>query len=323
MARILITGGSGFIGTNLIDNLLNSQHEVLNVDITPPRNVQHVEFWKRIDILDRKSLRDAAMKFQPDYCLHMAARTDLEGKCLEDYVDNTIGVENIIDVVSELKVVKRVIFASSMLVCQLGYMPKNDIDYKPNTFYGSSKIVGEKLVREKLSSAVSWVIIRPTSIWGPWFGVPYRNFFDVVEKGLFFYSSAQRVRRSYGFVYNSVRQIECLLFADDSKVNGRMFYIADYEPLEVATWAELIRQEMGAPSLHEVPIWFLRTGALFGDMLKLFRYDRFPLTSFRLNNLLTSATYDLDELEKVCGKQQYSIEESVRLTVKWIKSQHN
>ncbi len=319
MARILVTGGSGFIGTNLVDSLISAQHEILSIDIAPPRNNQHINLWKQIDILDRKSLRDAVLKFNPDFCLHMAARTDLEGKCVEDYAVNTIGVENIIDVLLELKTIKRVVFASSMLVCQLGYMPKSDVDYKPNTYYGRSKIVGEKLVREKLKSSISWIIIRPTSIWGPSFGIPYRNFFDVVEKGLFFHSSKHRIRRSYGFVYNSVRQIECLLFADDSKVNGRMFYIADYEPLEVATWAELIREEMRAPSLHEVPLWVLRTGALFGDVLKLFGIHRFPLTSFRLKNLLTNAVYDTDELEKVCGNQQFTIEDGVQLTVSWMK----
>ena len=65
-----------------------------------------------------------------------------------------------------LNELKKIIIASSMLVCELGYSPKNFNDYKPNTLYGESKVLTEKIVKKFKNS---WTIVRPTSIWGPWF----------------------------------------------------------------------------------------------------------------------------------------------------------
>ena len=112
---------------------------------------------------------------------------------------------NIIEAINKINTVKFIIFASSMLVCRLGYQPNNSNDYCPDTVYGESKVIGERIVRES-SLTVPWTIVRPTSIWGPWFDIPYRSFFDTVHKGLYFHPSGLRVKRSYGFVLNVIYQ---------------------------------------------------------------------------------------------------------------------
>ena len=51
--RVLVTGGSGFIGTNLIEQLSTADNvEILNVDIAKPRNEKHNVFWRNVDIVD-------------------------------------------------------------------------------------------------------------------------------------------------------------------------------------------------------------------------------------------------------------------------------
>ena len=54
--RILVTGGSGFIGTNLITDLRQRDATVLNVDHSPPLNAGHTDIWRNIDVLDRPGL---------------------------------------------------------------------------------------------------------------------------------------------------------------------------------------------------------------------------------------------------------------------------
>lgn len=80
--RILVTGCSGFIGTNIIE-FYKDNFEVLNIDCLKPRNNDHIVFWKNVDILDEELTTSVFKDFQPNYVFHMAARTDLEGKTLK------------------------------------------------------------------------------------------------------------------------------------------------------------------------------------------------------------------------------------------------
>ncbi len=117
MKRMLITGGSGFIGTILICNLLRQdEYEILNIDINRPKIAEYYYIWKSIDLLDKEKLMLVCSEFRPDYVIHLAARTDLKGNELNDYSSNTIGVSNLLEALDLVSNLKRVIFASSMYV---------------------------------------------------------------------------------------------------------------------------------------------------------------------------------------------------------------
>src|SRR5688572_9774575 len=70
MSGILITGGSGFIGTNLMQHYLVSGHEVINLDIAPPRDAKHMSAWRETNILDHNLLRKAVTEFSPAVIFH-------------------------------------------------------------------------------------------------------------------------------------------------------------------------------------------------------------------------------------------------------------
>ena len=73
--RALITGGSGFIGTNLVDGLLQHGWEILNVDIQEPLKLEHRDSWLEADILEFDVMGNVFDDFQPDTVIHLAART--------------------------------------------------------------------------------------------------------------------------------------------------------------------------------------------------------------------------------------------------------
>lgn len=319
MQRVIVTGGSGFIGTNLVEHFLSQGVDAINIDIAPPRCPGHAHLWRNIDVRDSRAIADVVQEVAPDYLFHLAARTDLEGKTSADYLANTDGVRNVIAAARKWESVKRVVLASSMLVCRVGYQPKDEFDYCPTTAYGESKVIGEMLVRENAGTRFAWCIVRPTSIWGPWFDVPYRQFFDAVRAGWYAHPRAVRVCRNYGFVLNSIFQLDCLATAPARLVQGRTFYIADYVPVELRAWAEMIRRAFGAPPIREVPYPLLSFLARGGDILKASGIRNPPLSSLRLRNLVTEAVLDLASTAEITGPLPYGIEEGVRLTAQWMK----
>lgn len=318
--RILVTGGSGFIGTNVLATFEQAGHQLLNIDIAPPRCAAQAHLWREVDIRDAAALTAAVQDFAPDYVLHLAARTDMDGKTLEDYDANIGGVRNVIAAVKATPGIRRTIFMSSRLVCQIGYMPTSDTDYNATTVYGQSKVEGEKIVRAEAAGHFPWLIMRPTSIWGPWFDVPYRNFFDALRRGIYVHPTRREILKSYGYVGNSVHQIETMLMkAADDAVLGKTFYMCDYPPLEVRDWAALICSELGVRHAPSLPYGMMKMMALCGDMLKACGWLSVPLTSFRLNNILTEMVHETAELEALCGALPYSLEDGVKETCAWLK----
>ncbi|MFL5482644.1 MAG: NAD-dependent epimerase/dehydratase family protein [Gemmatimonadaceae bacterium] len=320
MKRILITGGSGFLGTNLVQYHIDQGDKVLSLDVAHPSCVLHESVWRRGDILDVNDLHRHVQEFQPTHVYHFAARTDLDGKTVGDYRANTEGVANVIDVFSRYKEVERIFFASSRLVCRIGYQPKHDRDYLPTTAYGQSKADGEELVRQS-GSALHWTIVRPTSIWGEWFGVPYKDFFLTIRAGKYFHPSGPDIRKSFGYVGNSVYQLAKLLSAPSHETATKTFYIADYPPLGLRDFANKIQECFRAPRIRLAPRWVLQFAGRVGDLIPPNGIWEPPVTTFRVSNLLTDMVYDLSPVEAIVGRLPYSMEEGVRRTVTWLRSQ--
>jgi nucleoside-diphosphate-sugar epimerase len=319
-SKIIITGGSGFIGTNLVEHFAKKGWEVLNVDIKPPRNPEHQRFWKNVDILDRDLIRYTVADFQPAALLHFAARTDLDGKSnLGEYAANIDGVCNMIDAIRKTSSIQRVVFASSQLVCQLGYQPKNEYDYRPSTLYGQSKVLTERIIRVAGEIAPVWTIVRPTSIWGPWFDVPYKNFFLAIAKNSYMHAGQATTLKQWGFVGNTVYQVEKLLTAAGKTIHGKTFYMADYPPHNLRDFANQVQEAMDAKPIPTVPANFLKTAAMIGDVLKKLGWKNPPLTSFRYHNIITSEIQNLEPLQQIVGDLPYSIEKGVEITTNWLK----
>lgn len=318
-ARVLVTGGSGFIGTNLVAAYSSVGVTVASLDIAPPRNPEHVSLWTRVDLTQAVELRRAVLEFGPTHVFHLGARTDLDGRTVSDYSVNVEGVNSTIDALRALSPpAARVVVASSRMVCRIGYQPRSDEDYCPSTAYGESKVQSERLVRA--ATDLPFVLVRPTSIWGPWFDVPYRDFFLNVARGRYMHPRGRRVEKSFGFVGNTAWQLHKVMTAPDRDVVGRTFYLADDPPIEVRDLAHRITAALGQRRPREVPLQLLTAVARAGDLLER-AGRRAPLTRFRLANLLTPMVHDLGPLTAVAGKPPYGLDVSVPTTVDWMRGQ--
>lgn len=317
--KILITGASGFIGTNIVHSLLSKKYELLNVDINFPKREGALKYWTKIDIRKLDDFRNIVLAFRPDYILHLAARTDLEGNTLEDYSTNVIGVKNLMEIVALLPNLKKVVITSSMLVCHGGYYPKDQYDYAPTTVYGESKVETEKRVWANKPHC-DWAIIRPTSIWGPWFGIPYRNFFDMIISRKYFHIGNKGCTKTYGYVGNAVYQIERILFSDTYDEGKKVFFIGDNPATNIEEWGNEIADELKI-SIPKMPFVLVKCAALFGDVLKKIGVD-FPLTSFRLKNMTTNNIINLSDTYDLAPNPPYTRVEGIKQTLEWMNREN-
>lgn len=319
--KILITGASGFIGSYFVDELLKKQcYEIANVDISEPPIEEHKKFWRHCDILHKEKLVEVFQTFQPEYVVHLAARTDTEPEnVLDDYKVNTEGTVNVLEAIKQCNSVERVIITSTQFVHQYKGLPKHDEDYSPHTVYGESKVITEKLTRAANLNCC-WTIIRPTNIWGPRHPRYPTEFWYVLKKGRYIHPGKKPVIRSYGYVGNVVDQMIKILKQEKEKVDKQIFYVGD-EPINLFDWANGFSLVLNKKNVHVVPRLVVRILAFTGDLLRLFRV-KFPITSSRYKSMTHSNTAPMEKTFKVLGHPKYTMGMGIEETVSWLKQQN-
>jgi len=317
--NVLVTGSEGFIGRHLVRELLKQGHAVLGVDISDQANTGENFAFQQCNLIDREQLQHAFSNFQPSAVIHLAARTDLLGSRIEDYAANTVGVENLISAIKESPGTIRAVFTSSQLVCRIGYVPRHDEDYQPNTVYGESKVLTEQIVRRLNGGDVEWCLVRPTTVWGPGMNQHYQSFFRLIRQGRYFHVGDRPLYKTYGYVGNVVQQY-CRLLEAPAERLSRVFYVADYQPLALRDWANAFQREFGCKPIRTLSEPLAKALAKTGDIFNQVGFRRFPFNSFRLNNILTEYRYDMSSTEAVCGEMSYTVEQGVKETAAWFMS---
>jgi GlcNAc-P-P-Und epimerase len=319
--RVLVTGIAGLIGRWTAEALHREGDEVIGLDRLPlGEDIPCAEHY-RCDLLDGDAVRQALRKSKPDAVIHLAARTDLaETRRLEGYAANIDGVRLLIEAIRSTPSVQRSVFTSSQLVCRVGHIPRTMEEYCPNTLYGQSKVLTERIVRKTEGGGREWVLVRPTTVWGPHMNRHYRRMLQLIQKGYYFHCGRGRLLKSYAYAGNIASQYVSLLRAPTERVAGRCFYLADYDPLSLRDYANALAVGLGAPLIRTYPLPVVRSMATVGDGLNALGWRQFPFNTFRLGNILSEYVFDLTETEAACGRLPYRWEEGVEATCSWFRS---
>jgi GlcNAc-P-P-Und epimerase len=317
--RILITGGSGFIGTNVIEAFSKDATALLNYSIHGPLNPEQLPYWRAGNILDAPATIAVFREFQPDRVLHLAARAECDEKTTveEGYRANTDGTHNVLEAIRATPSVQRAIITSSQFVCAPGRLPANDTDYFPETVYGESKVVTEKLTREA-NLPCCWTIIRPTNIWGPWHMRYRREFWRVVERGLYVHPGRQPVIRCYGYVKNVADQIRKIFETDADLVSGQTFYLGD-RPTNLYDWTNGFSRALSGQEVRVVPRPLMQALALLGDIPTYVTGKPFLINSSRFRSMTTDYETPIERTFELFGENPYTLEAGIDETVQWLQ----
>jgi nucleoside-diphosphate-sugar epimerase len=321
LLRVLVTGNAGFIGFHLAELLVRRGHTVFGLDtripLAPVAGVEH----HVCDLLDANALERTVDEIRPNAVAHLAAVTHIYGTSLADYAPNIAGVENLSRAIARNGHVQRAVCTSTQLVSTVGHQPRSDEHYNPTTLYGQSKVKTEPIWRGSDGGGTTWCLVRPTTIWGPGMNPHYLRFFGMIRRGRYVHVGRSAVRKTYGFVGNTIHQYaQLLLEAPTASIHRRTFYLGDYEPIDLRAWAEAFRDTLKAPPIRTVPVMLARSVARVGDIVNALGFDRFPLNSFRLRNVLTPSVLDLSATEALCGPLPYSLHDGIAQTAAWLRA---
>lgn len=155
--KILITGGAGFIGSNLFTRLRSEGHEIDILDIEPIKVKNRVSFSRnkyfQVDIRDQVELEHALRSSKPDGIVHLAAVSRViwgeqnPDVCWDVNVNGTL---NLLGAVERIGAKPWIVLASSREVYgEMNGIPVvENTPKKPKNVYGRSKLVGEEALQE-------------------------------------------------------------------------------------------------------------------------------------------------------------------------------
>ncbi|MDI6713207.1 MAG: NAD-dependent epimerase/dehydratase family protein [Anaerosomatales bacterium] len=172
--RVLVTGGAGFIGSNLVWSLVGAGHEVHVVDDLSTGSLENLHpaaNMRTLDVTDSRFI-DAVREIAPEVIVHLAAQTSVPVSVREPERDWRINVGGTRAVARAAKAcgARKLLSASSAAVYgEPAEIPLRETAQKrPTNPYGSSKLEAERVLAEELrGSGVDFASLRFSNVYGP------------------------------------------------------------------------------------------------------------------------------------------------------------
>ena len=325
--KILITGASGFIGSFIVEEALRQGFETW-VGVRSTSSRQYLQdtriHFLELDFSSGDMLARQLDGHAFDYIVHAAGTT----KCLhaDDFFKiNYEGTTNFVHAILRSRMpLKRFVYISTLGVYgaiheEMPYQEiKEDDTPKPNTAYGKSKLMAERLL-DSIGNDFNYIILRPTGVYGP------------REKD--YYLMAKTIKRHLDFSVGYKRQditfvyvkdvVQAVFLALDRGMSGRKYFLTDGKVYQSSTFSDYLREELGN---HwwvriRVPVWVLRLVTACGEWI-----GRMTGTVSTLNNdkynIMKQRNWRCD-IEPACDElgyhPHYDLSKGVKETVAWYK----
>ena len=298
MEKLLFTGGTGFLGHNVLPRL-NKIYEVTKCGITLDDDIK-ANLAKEVPFL----LVHYDVVLHACGKAHMVPKTEAEKQAFFDV--NYQGTVNLCAALEKVGVPKALIFISTVAVygCEFGNLVTEEHPLEGNTPYAKSKIMAEEYLTEWCyEHNVTLGIIRPSLIAGP---NPPGNLGAMIHglrSGRYLSIAGSRTRKSVLMVQDIARLVPLLV------EKGGIYNVCDsYQPTFRELEAVICRQlDRNLPL--SIPYWMAKCMALMGDCFG----KKAPVNSQKLSKITESLTFSNEKAVRELGWRPISVLENFKI----------
>jgi nucleoside-diphosphate-sugar epimerase len=316
MTSVLVTGARGFLGSALVNDLLESGYNVRAL----VRNPAPPSYRKAVDIVVG-DIRDTQCAKQAstgcDMVVHLAGRAhalDDDHVSDQDYQSiNVDGTKHLLDG-AVAGGVRTFIFASSVKV--FGETTTGSVDESeppaPQSPYARSKWMAEQLVASYgKGGSLATLSLRLPLVYGPTEKGNLYRMIAAIDQGKFPPLPHLQAVRSMLHVKNFLLAVRAVLQSD--RFLKPMYVVTDAKPYSITEVYDLLRKGLGLqPPFSRVPLWALSIGGQCGDIVQALFGKTAPLSSSTLEKLIGQAWYSPEALIRDTGYQpRYAFEDAV------------
>lgn len=316
---ILLTGGSGFIGSHFHTAIPN--HDIINLDLERP-NFPFKSAFVQGDIRIEKDVRKAVANHGITSIISLAAKHHDFGIGHDEYFDtNEDGTRIICKVAADYNI-NEIIFYSSVAVYGIREeISTENLETKPDSPYGESKLAGEKVLiewaKEKPERKV--LIIRPTLVFGKNNMANMRNLIKQIDSGLYFHLGRADNVKSIAYVENLVQAT--LFLKERMKPGVSIYNYADEPQLTTRDISNVIAETLNKKIRLSVPKTLgVMMGLPFDIIIKL-TGKNLPISSARIKKLGTATHHSAKKVFSDGFQPRYSTVEGLKKMVDWYKGE--
>jgi nucleoside-diphosphate-sugar epimerase len=325
--QVLVTGGTGFVGSHLVRRLLAHGHNVVSLDKSPGLFDEELRSAgaKLItgSVTNRDDVNLAIAGCELVY--HLASPFGDILQPDEAYWDIEVnGTRNVLEA-AEHHGVRRVVHCSTQGVHGIIDRPPGDENspVAPRDYYCYSKAEGERVSQEFIAKGLDVVIVRPTSVYGPGDTRGWLKLYRMVAKGWFLMIGSGKTLNHPVYVENLVDMFE--LVACNPVARGRVYLAGDDMSV---TLTELVRR-VGAALGAEVRIirfpWYDVAWVAAGVVETIFKAIGMkpPVFRRRLSWFKTNRSFRINRAAEELGyKPRVPLNEGLARTAAWYRQGH-